>query len=173
MLGLQIWKFFFHKHFLWHEQHVVKFHFRAKNASLNVNRRQSKIRSLHKYGVLWIHWCVVYCNFKLGTLIQSTVLTKLLAPFVVDLVFCLQKKLYLAQVSINRELNWSYWSNVALSFLQISRNISGNILHRAFVWNDFRNVIPEIIVCQFRVIIFSEWYFIKLPKIDRLQVWAP
>ena len=33
-----------------------------KNASLNVNRRQSKIRSLHTYGVLWIHWCVVYCK---------------------------------------------------------------------------------------------------------------
>ena len=32
------------------------------HASFNVNRRQSKIRSLHRYEVLWIHWCVVYCS---------------------------------------------------------------------------------------------------------------
>ena len=36
----------------------------VKNTSLNVNRRQSKIRSLHMYWVLWIHWCVVYCNVE-------------------------------------------------------------------------------------------------------------
>ena len=33
-----------------------------KNISFNLNRRPSKIRSLHTCGVLWIHWCVVNCR---------------------------------------------------------------------------------------------------------------
>ena len=32
------------------------------NISLDVNRRQSKICSLHTYGVLWIHWSVANCK---------------------------------------------------------------------------------------------------------------
>ena len=29
-----------------------------------MNRRPSKIRSLHTYGVLWIHWCVANCIMR-------------------------------------------------------------------------------------------------------------
>ena len=32
-----------------------------KNVLLDVNRRPPKMRSLHTYGVVWIHWCVVNC----------------------------------------------------------------------------------------------------------------